>query len=211
MEHVDEKILKQREMMEEFEKQRFDKDNIEKENQSSIFDGQIEIHKIPVSFAERSLLDDRIAIWMPEDFRELTQEEINAVYLLGNKPDVVYGNAYLNLSLGFHYTDNEVPNEYMGDFVKIARMILEKSGPKVTVYSEKVRKTGYHTVSSLELVSHTITDTIYNVMFYSSLNGKVLIGFLNFNYRYLDRYKKIAKEMLESFRFIEDSRKEEEG
>jgi hypothetical protein len=211
MEHVDEKILEQREMMEEFEKQRFDKDNIEKENQSSIFDGQIEIHKIPVSFAERSLLDDRIAIWMPEDFRELTQEEINAVYLLGNKPDVVYGNAYLNLSLGFHYTDNEVPNEYMGDFVKIARMILEKSGPKVTVYSEKVRKTGYHTVSSLELVSHTITDTIYNVMFYSSLNGKVLIGFLNFNYQYLDRYKKIAKEMLESFRFIEDSRKEEEG
>lgn len=211
MEHVDEKILKQREMMEEFEKQRFDKDNIEKENQSSIFDGQIEILKIPVSFAERSLLDDSIAIWMPEDFRELTQEEINAVYLLGNKPDVVYGNAYLNLSLGFHYTDNEVPNEYMGDFVKIARMILEKSGPKVTVYSEKVKKTGHHTVSSLELVSHTITDSIYNVMFYSSLNGKVLIGFLNFNYRYLDRYKKIAREMLESFRFIEDSRKEEEG
>ncbi|RDY27781.1 hypothetical protein [Lachnotalea glycerini] len=210
MEHVDEKILKQKQMMEEFEKQRFSEETIEIENQSSIFDGMVEIHKIPVGFAERTLLDDKIAIWMPEDFEEFTQEEINAVYLLGNKPDVVYGNAYLNFSIGFHFTSNEVPNEYMGDFNKIAKMILEKSGPKVTIYSEKVKKKGNHIVSSMELVSHTVTDAIYNVMFYSSLNGKVLIGFINFNYKYLNRYKTIAKEMLESFRFIEDSGEENE-
>lgn len=210
MESVDKKILKQKQMMEEFEKQRFSKEIIEKENQSSIFDGKIDIHKIPVAFAERTLLDDKIAIWMPEDFEEFTQEEIDAVYLLGNKPDVVYGNSYLNFSVGFHYTSNEVPNEYMGDFLKIARMVLEKSGPKVTIYSEKVRKKGNHTVSSMELVSHTITDAIYNVMFYSSLNGKVLIGFINFNYNYLNRYKAIAIEMLESFRFTTDSKGEDE-
>lgn len=210
MENVDEKILKQKQMMEEFDKQRFEKETIDKENQSSIFDGQIEIHKIPVTFAERTLLDNKIAIWMPEDFEEFTKEEIDAVYLLGNKPDVVYGNSYLNFSVGFHYTSNEVPNEYMGDFLKIAKMVLEKSGPKVTIYSEKVKKKGNHTVSSMELVSHTITDAIYNIMFYSSLNGKVLIGFINFNYNYLNRYKTIAKEMLESFRFVEDSKKEEE-
>lgn len=210
MESVDEKILKQKQMMEEFDKQRFDKETIEKENQSSIFDGKIEIHKIPVAFAERTLLDNQVAIWMPEDFEEFTREEIDAVYLLGNKPDVVYGNSYLGFSVGFHYTSNEVPNEYMGDFLKIAKMVLEKSGPKVTIYSEKVKKKGNHTVSSLELVSHTITDAIYNLMFYSSLNGKVLIGFINFNYNHLNRYKTIAKEMLESFRFITDSKEEEE-
>lgn len=210
MESVDEKILKQKQMMDDFEKQRFDKETIEKEVQSSIFDGKVEIHKIPVAFAERTLLDGKAAIWMPEDFEEFTKEEIDAVYLLGNKPDVVYGNSYLNFSVGFHYTSNEVPNEYMGDFLKIARMILEKSGPKVTIYSEKVRKKGNHTVSSMELVSHTITDTIYNVMFYSSLNGKVLIGFINFNYNYLNRYKTIAEEMLESFRFTEDTKGEAE-
>jgi hypothetical protein len=210
MDHVDEKLLKQKEMMEEFEKQRYDKDTIDKENKSSIFDGMINIHKIPVTFGERTLLNEKIAIWMPEDFRQFSQEEINAVYLLGNKPDFVFGNSYLGFSLGFHYTSNEVPNEYMGDFLKIAKMVLEKSGPKVNIYSEKVKKTGNHIVSSLELVSHTVTDTIYNVMFYSSLEGKVLIGFINFNYQYLNRYKTIAEEMLMSFRFIEDTKEEEE-
>ena len=42
MENMDEKIIKQRAAMEEFEKQRFSKETIEKENEQSIFEGTIE-------------------------------------------------------------------------------------------------------------------------------------------------------------------------
>ena len=63
--------------------------------------------------------------------------EISAIYLLGNKPQIVWGNTYLNFSLGFHYTEHKVPNEFMGDFAKIAKMMLEKTGPKVTIYGIK--------------------------------------------------------------------------
>jgi len=204
MENMDEKILKQREAMEQFEKQRFSKETIEEENKQSIFDGTIRINEIPVSFSERLLLDGDIGIWMPADFEPLTQEMINAIYLLGNKPDMVFGNAYLNLSVGFHYTKHEVPEEYMGEFGKIAKIALEKMGPKTHIYSQKVTKAGEHTVSSLELVSHTITDAVYNVMFFSSLRKKVLIGFINFNYKYFNRYHCIAEEMLQSFRFAKE-------
>lgn len=210
MENVDEKILKQRVAMEEFEKQRFAKETIEEEIKQSIFDGIIHVNKIPVTFSERTLLQDKIAIWMPEDFEELTPEEIASIYILGNKPELVLGNTYLNLSVGFHYTENVVPNEFMGDFVKIAKVVFNRIGPKVRIISEKVHKVGKHTVSSLECVSHTITDEIYNVMFFSSLEGKVLIGFINFNIKFRERYKAIVDEMLQSFRFIEDEVESEE-
>ena len=204
MEHMDEKILKQRETLEEFEKQRFSAETIKEENKQSIFQGTVQVNKIPVSFSERLVMDKRAAIWMPEDFEELTPEAIEAIYLLGNKPDVVFGNSYLNLSVGFHYTDNEVPNEYMGEFVKLARLIMERMGPKTRIYGQKVRNEGDHIISSMELVSHTVTDTIYNIIFFSSLEGRVLIGFMNFNYKFFDRYHVIAEEMLQSFRFIEE-------
>lgn len=208
MENMDEKILKQREAMEEFEKQRFSKENIEKENKQSIFNGIVQIHKIPVKFSERLLLDGKIGIWMPEDFEPLSQEAINATYLLGNKPDIVYGNTYMNLTVGFHYTEHNVPNEYMGEFVKLARIIMERMGPKTHIYKQKAWKTGNHAVSGMELVSHTITDAVYNIIFFSSLRGRVLIGFMNFNYRFLDRYQAIVQEMLESFRFVGDVEEE---
>lgn len=121
MESVDEKIIKQREAMEEFERQRFSRETIEKENEQSIVEGTIEINKVPVEFSERLLFDGQIGIWMPVDFEELSQENINAIYLLGNKPDMVFGNSYLNFSIGFHYTENEVPEEYMGEFGKLVQ------------------------------------------------------------------------------------------
>lgn len=209
MKNVDEEILKQRKAVEEFEKQRFAKETIEEENQQSIFDGEILVNKIPVTFSEKLLLDEKVGIWMPEDFEAISQEAIAAIYLLGNKPELVMGNSYLNFSIGFHYTQHEVPNEYMGDFLKIAKLMLERCGPKVRIMSEKVRQVGKHTVSSLELISHTVTDSVYNIMFFSSLEGRVLIGFINFNYKFLDRYKSIAREMLESFHIIEEQEGEE--
>lgn len=211
MKNVDEEILKQRAAMEEFEKQRFSKETVEKENEQSIFDGEIQINKIPVTFEEKLLIENKIGMWMPEDFEALSEEAIAAIYLLGNKPELVMGNSYLTFSVGFHYTQHEVPNEYMGDFLKIAKLTLERSGPKVRIVSEKVQKIGKHTVSSLELISHTVTDSVYNIMFFSSLEGRVLIGFINFNCKFMERYKSIAREMLQSFRFVEDEQEEGEA
>lgn len=204
MESIDEKIIKQRQAMEEFERQRFAKETIEEENKQSIFEGTIEINKIPVRFSKRLLFDGRIGLWMPDDFEELSRENVNAIYLLGNKPDMVFGNSYLNFSIGFNYTDNEVPDEYMGEFGKLAGMILEKMGPKTNIYSQKTTVRGKHTISLLELTSHTVTDTVYNILFFSSFEKRVLLGFINFPYKYLKRYKPIADEILESFCFEED-------
>ena len=82
MENMDEKILKQREALEEFEKQRFSEETIKEENKQSIFQGTVQVNKIPVSFSERLVMDKRAAIWIPEDFEELTPEAIEAIYLL---------------------------------------------------------------------------------------------------------------------------------
>lgn len=204
MPELDEELIKKRELLEQFERERFSRENIEKENGQSIFDGEILVNMVPVTFAERLFLDGKAAIWMPEDFEALTPEEVAVSYPLGNKPDKVYSNSYLDLAAGYNYTQHEVPDEYMGDFLKIARLALERTGPKVRILSEKVRRTKKHTISSVEMISHTITESIYNLMYFASLEGRVLLGFINFNCKNRERYKPIAQEMLASFRFTDE-------
>lgn len=203
MPEMDEELIKKREMLEQFERERFSQETIEQENGQSIFDGKIQVNMVPVTFAERTFLDGKAAIWMPEDFEELTPEEVAVSYPLGNKPDKVYSNSYLDLSTGYNYTQHEVPEEYMGDFLKIARLALERTGPKVRILTENVKKTGGHTISSMEMISHTITESIYNLMYFTSLEGRVLLGFINFNCKNRGRYKSIAQEMLSSFRLTD--------
>lgn len=202
-EYMDEKILKQKASLEKLEKQRFSKEQIEEENNQSIFSGEILIHQVPVAFSERKILGDLAVVWMPTDFEELDEEEISMIYPLGNKPQNVWGNTYLNLSIGFNHTEHAVPDHFMGEFAKAAKNILETAGPKVTTYSVKNYKRGTHHIASLELVSHTLNAAIYNLAFYSTLDGRVLMGFINFGYNLIERYRPIAKEMFESFHFIE--------
>ena len=203
MPEMDEELIRKREMLEQFERERFSQETIERENSQSIFDGKIQVNMVPVTFAERVFLDGKAAIWMPEDFEELTPEEVAVSYPLGNKPDKVYSNSYLDLAAGYNYTQHEVPEEYMGDFLKIARLSLERTGPKVRILTENVRKTGGHTISSMEMISHTVTESIYNLMYFTSLEGRVLLGFINFNCKNRGRYKPIAQEMLSSFRLTD--------
>lgn len=204
MSELDEELIKKRELLEQFERKRFSQETIEKEKEQSIFDGEINVNMVPVNFAERLFLDGKVAIWMPVDFEELTPEEIAVSYPLGNKPDKVYSNSYLDLAVGYHYTQHEVPEEYMGDFLKIARLALERTGPKVRILSENVKKTEKHTISSIEMISHTITESIYNLMYFTSLDNRVLLGFINFNCKNRERYRPIAQEMLTSFRFTDE-------
>lgn len=204
---IDEEILKERELMEEFERKRFSEEIIEKEKEQSIFSGEIMVNMIPVTFAERTFLDGKAAIWMPKSFEELSPEVMEVFYPLGNKPDSVYAGKNLDLTTGYQYTQHEIPDEYMEDFLKIAKPALENMGPKVKILSERVRKTDNHTIATLEMISHTITEAVYNLMYFASLNGRVLLGFINFDYKNIKRYKTIAKEMLSSFRFTDNEGK----
>lgn len=201
---IDEDILKERDLMEEFERKRFSEEIIEKEKEQSIFSGEIMVNMIPVTFAERTFLDGKAAIWMPKSFEELSPEVMEVFYPLGNKPDSVYAGKNLDLTTGYQYTQHEIPDEYMGDFLKIAKPALENMGPKVKILSERVRKTDNHTIATLEMISHTITEAVYNLMYFASLNGRVLLGFINFDCKNMKRYKPIAKEMLSSFRFTDN-------
>ena len=54
------------------------------------------------------------------------------------------------------------------------------------------------------MISHTITEAIYNLMYFASVDGRVLMGFINFNYQNMERYQSIAQEMLASFHFTDE-------
>lgn len=205
MGHMDEELLRKREMLEEFERMRFSEETVGQENKQSIFDGEIMVNMVPVTFAERTFLDGRVSMWMSEDFTELSPQEIAVSYPLGSRPDKVYADSCLDLAAGYRHTQHEVPEEYMGDFPKTVGIALERMGPRVRILSEDVRRTRTHTISSMEMISHTITDAIYNILYFALLDGRVLMGFINFNYKNRERYKPIAREMLASLQFADET------
>ncbi len=198
MEHMDEQFLKAKRQMEEKEAKRHSDEVIEEELKQSIYDETMNIYGVPVQFVKHELLEGQVSLMMPKDFEALPEEAIAEVYFVGNKPQYMYANDYLYFSVGFNYTTSSIPNEAIGEFGKVAKDIIEKVGPKVKAFKTDKFQVGDFQIATLEFVSQALDQSVYNQMFYASLKGKLLIGFVNFPNKYSKRLKKVADEIIHS-------------
>ena len=204
MSYMDEQIIQVEKSIQENDTTRHSEDFVQKEvDTQSIFENNITVYGVPINFSERTILNGKGLIFMPTDFEELNSDDISIVYPLGNPPQSVFGNSHLDFTIGFNHTKHSLPSEAMKEFAKVVKVLLEKAGPKVRFFGEGFIQKDNLTMSTLEFTSHTLTDVVYNMMFFSVLDSKVLIGFINFNSKNMKRCKPIAKEVINSFSIFE--------
>lgn len=178
---------------------------VERELKQSIYDAKMDIFGIPTYFEDRKLLEDKISIRIPKDFIALEDDVVHALYPLGNRPQLVMGNEPLYFMLGFNHTNHRVPEEQIKEFPLLAKAMLEKCGPKTTAAKSKAILCGGRQVSTMNLVSHPLEGgAMYNMMFYSNVDARLLIGFFNFRFQDRKRLEPLCWEMIESYRILTD-------
>ncbi len=205
----DEFIQKARREREKLEEVRHSEEVVEEEIRQSIYDEVVTIFGIPVIFRDHSIIEDKAVIRMPEDFTSRTEEEIASVYFLGSRPKYVFSNGYLNFMVAFNWTNNVMPDSSIFDFTKFAKQSIDRIGPKAHFMNEEKLTREGSSLSILQFVAQTIDSVNYNVMFFASLEGRLLIGSATFDQKYAKRLLPLVLEMVKSFRIRQE--KEEES
>ena len=138
----------------------------------------------------------------------LEDDVVHVLYPLGNRPQFVMGNEPFYFMLGFNHTQHRIPENQIKEFPILAKAMLEKCGPKVTILKTECIRCGEREVSTMSFVSQTLQGALYNMMFYSNVSGRLLIGFINFRYEDHKRLEPLAKEIIESYRILETNGEE---
>lgn len=198
-EYSDELIIKARRKIEEAQKESHSEKVVQQELQQSIYDDVITIFEIPVVFKDWDIIEDRATIRMPSDFITRTDEEIASVYALGTKPQYVYSNGYLNFMIAFNWTTNLISNDNIHDFTQFASRAIERTGPQCRILNtEKLNRPDCN-LAILQFLAQTLDSVNMNVMFFASVEGRLLIGSITFNQKDADRLRPLAVEMAKSF------------
>lgn len=192
-------IMKARQERERIEQARHSDEVVEEELKQSIYDDVVTIFGIPVIFKEFDIIEDKAVIRMPSDFIARSDDEIASVYFLGSKPQYVFSNGYLNFMLAFHWTESRIPEDAVFDFLRFAKQAIERIGPKARILEEeRLEKDGQKT-AILQMIAQTIDSVNYNIMFFTVLEGRLLIGSLTFEQKYRKRLLPLALEIVKSF------------
>lgn len=204
----DQEILKLKKEMAEAKKQLESQEHMEEEAKESIYDEVVHIIGKEVHFERRQIQELGVSIYMPETFFSFAEDVKKLIYPAGNAPQFVFGGEEINFQVSVSQTVHAVPDSGMKEFVKISADMLSAVGPRVTIIEKKVwEKEDFH-IGVLEFVSRAIDMMVYNIQFYVSIEGKLLMGNVNFPSKYKKRLIPIAEEIINS---IEIGERAEDG
>lgn len=213
MEYKDEEILKAKKTIAEEKKQKESKKNLEKEAEESIYDEVVHIVGEEVHFTRRIIPELKVSIYMPECFFRFSDDVAKLLYPMGNTPSHIFGGQNINLQMLLSQTTHQVPDSGMKEFVDVAAKLVDVMGPKVTIVEKRVeekqneRGEAFH-IGILSFVSRAVDTTAYNMQYYISMEGKILMGSVTFPSKYKKRLIPLANEVIGSIEIIREESEE---
>ena len=149
----------------------------------------------------------KVSIYMPENFFQLADDIKKMIYPAGNAPSHVFAGEDINFQMALSQTVHKVPDSGMKEFVDTSAQILQAIGPKVTIVEkiveEKIDDNGesFH-IGMIAFVSRAVDMMVYNIQYFVSIDGQLLLGTINFPSKFKKRMIPIAKEMIRSIEII---------
>lgn len=207
MAYKDEEILKAKREIEQAEKKIEANKNQEAEAQESIYDEKVHIIGVETHFERRQIPELKVSIYMPENFFQLADDIKKLIYPAGNAPSHVFAGEDINFQMALSQTVHKVPDSGMKEFVDTSAQILQAIGPKVTIVEkiveEKVDDSGdsFH-IGMLAFVSKAVDMMVYNIQYFVSIDGQLLLGTINFPSKFKKRMIPMAKEIIRSIEII---------
>lgn len=207
MQYKDEELLKVKKQIAEEEKRRETKKNMKQEAEESIYDEKVHIIGEEVTFERRVIPELMVSIYMPESFFRFTDDMAKMLYPMGNTPSHIFGGVNINFQMLLSQTTHQVLDNGMKSFVDMAAKLMDAMGPKVTIVEKKIEEKKmendeiFH-IGTLSFVSRAIDTNVYNMQFYVSIDGKLLMGSVAFPSRYKKRLIPLAKEVISSIELL---------
>ncbi len=141
---------------------------------------------------------------MPDDLREMTKEEIEGNYILGNRPQFLYTSDTLEISFVMNHTKNPLIDAQVPDMAEIAMSMLEKIKGNVKFYKKEKREINNKIVYKVEVVSSGIDDSVFTFNMYASLEGRLLLANISFGARKMATLHPLIMQMYDTLEIFEE-------
>ncbi len=193
---MDEKII---ELIREKEKELEQKSEEERIRQG-VQAGLVIINGEGIEFEEKSLLDDRIKMRLPKNFKVMSPEIASLKYPYEKKPYPIFTNETATKNISFNYTDGGVSEKEIGGFRDSMRLVLERLQPSAVWLEDGIMELNGKKLSFFEFISQALDANLYNLMFFAELDGKALICAVNCVEEEMEDWMPVARGMMSSFK-----------
>ena len=207
MKHLDEKIIALRNEMREqmnHESALAEKASAEKGQEIQAIDLYqtfIDIEGKPIQVIDQSIMEGKITFRMPRLFSIMDLELASLKYPSERRPNIIYTDESTTINLAFNAIQYELSDEEVEDFRDDMAEVLEQAQPSAQWMEKEMTVINDRTIGFIEVITPALDGNIYNLMFFSALDGQALIGTFNCMEDDMETWRPIARSMMETLQF----------
>lgn len=161
----------------------------------SVFAGDQEL-----LFQEREILKGQMWIWLPDGFTLLGKELVKVKYPNESRPDLIYTNTETTVNISFSHKREKMDAGQEGEVRDQIGEVIQNLYPTCGILDRGSVRAGEHEAAWMDFVTPAIDTPIYNLMFFTPLRGRLLMGSCNCLAQDQEDWKELFVQMIATIR-----------
>lgn len=161
----------------------------------SVFAGDQEL-----VFQEREILKNQMWIWLPDEFAPLGKEMVKIKYPNENRPDLIYSNTETTVNVSFSHRLEKLTAGQEREVCDSVGQVIQNLYPGCNMIGKDTVLAGELEVAWMDFVTPAMDAQIYNLMFFTRLKGRLLMGNCNCLAQDREDWKGLFLQMLATIR-----------
>lgn len=150
----------------------------------------------------KTILNNKAEILVPADFEIMSEDLLKAKYPSGNRPTLVYTNEATTVNLAANHTANRIALSELPQALGAFTGQFEQLYPTAQWYRKEMTEINGRDFAVLELITPAVDTDIYNLMFVTSLDGRMLMFSFNCTTDLLTEWKPQAQQIMASVKIL---------
>jgi len=155
---------------------------------------------LEIGFDTKSLLGNRLELKVPKGFDIMSEELMKLKYPSERRPTLVYSNDSGAINVALNLTENKASQAQMDAYKGMMVQTFTNMYPSAKWESNGVKEINGRKVGYLELITPAADTKIYNLIFFTDLDGKLLLCTFNCTEKNITKWQPAAKEIMASIK-----------
>src|SRR5688500_454772 len=151
-----------------------------------------------IILVNKTILNDKVDIKIPQEFNIMQEEHLKIKYPAENRPELVYTDQSTQINVAFNHIKSKANQDMIEDYKSNFVDVFKKRFPDAEWIADGVTEINGKKVGYLELITPAVDTKIYNLLFFTDLEGKLLLCTFNCTEGYKEHWEPSAKEIMNS-------------
>ena len=151
-----------------------------------------------IDLEKKSILNNKVEILVPKGFEIMSEEMMKAKYPSERRPTLIFTDKEGTINLAFNHITSKASQEqlemYKENFVSTFKILY----PSAEWKSTGIKEINGRKVAYLELITTAVDTEVYNLLFFTDVDGRLLLCTFNCVKRSQAEWTKSAHQIMNS-------------